>query len=46
MLPFVMPALYGAKAISTGLAALGLGATFLPPAIDFRVCEIKTWKLF
>ncbi|MAA56976.1 MAG: hypothetical protein CL855_00645 [Cryomorphaceae bacterium] len=30
-----MPALYGAKAISTGLAALGLGATFLPPAIDF-----------
>ncbi len=35
MLPFVMPALYGAKAISTGLAALGLGATFLPPAIDF-----------
>jgi len=35
MLPFVMPALYGAKAISSGLAALGLGATFLPPAIDF-----------
>jgi len=35
MLPFVIPALYGAKAISTGLAALGLGATFLPPAIDF-----------
>ena len=35
MLPFVVPALYGAKAISTGLAALGLGATFLPPAIDF-----------
>jgi len=35
MLPFVLPALYGAKAISSGLAALGLGATFLPPAIDF-----------
>jgi len=35
MLPFVLPALYGAKAISTGLAALGLGATVLPPAIDF-----------
>ncbi len=35
MLPFVLPALYGAKAISSGLAALGLGATFIPPAIDF-----------
>ncbi len=35
MLPFLVPALYGAKAISTGLAALGLGATFLPPTIDF-----------
>ena len=35
MLPFVLPALYGAKAISTGLAALGLGATVLPPAINF-----------
>ena len=41
MLPFVLPALYGAKAISTGLAALGLGATVLPPAIDFAKSYAK-----
>ena len=40
MLPFVLPALYGAKAISGGLTALGLGATLLP-AVEFAKSYAK-----